>query len=145
MHRPRSSKVICTVVTLLLSIPGLNWGAQSDHVEVFCGKGEVTMAEIQAGVFKKNEKRLKNPKQFLCKVILFDLTMLNKFKGNPDRFRNLILQAGRSAIGIDLAIGGPSMDISTDLGFCNCLYHICNLRAGSAALMAPVCGSWVFM
>ena len=45
---PLLSKVICTIVTLLLSIPGLDWGVQNEHVEVFCGKGEVTMAELQA-------------------------------------------------------------------------------------------------
>ena len=37
------------------------------------------------------------------------------------------------------------MDLTTDLGFCNTLYHIVNLKPGSGALMAPVCGSWVFM
>ena len=37
------------------------------------------------------------------------------------------------------------MDMSTPLGFANSLYHCCNLREGSGAMMAPVCGSFVFM
>lgn len=46
---------------------------------------------------------------------------------------------------MDLEIGGEAMDVSTDLGFSNCLYQIANLVPGSNALVAPVCGSWVFM
>ncbi|CAL1142985.1 unnamed protein product [Cladocopium goreaui] len=53
--------------------------------------------------------------------------------------------AGRKAIGLDLEIGGPSMDMATDLGFSNSLFQVANLRAGGGALAAPVCGSWVFL
>ena len=58
---------------------------------------------------------------------------------------NSPIKAGRRAIGMDLEIGGESMDLSTDIGFANTLYHVANLKPGSAALVAPVCGSWVFM
>ena len=54
-------------------------------------------------------------------------------------------QAGRRAVPIDLEIGGASMDLTTDIGFSNCLYHACNLREGAACMAAPVCGSFVFM
>ncbi|CAK9046029.1 Putative rhamnose biosynthetic enzyme 1 [Durusdinium trenchii] len=37
------------------------------------------------------------------------------------------------------------MDLTTDIGFSNCLYHACNLREGAACMAAPVCGSFVFM
>lgn len=46
---------------------------------------------------------------------------------------------------IDLEIGGSSMDLTTDIGFANCLYHAANLREGGACMAAPVCGSFVFM
>ena len=37
------------------------------------------------------------------------------------------------------------MDVSSDIGFANCLYHAANLRPGSGCLVAPVCGSFVYM
>ena len=56
-----------------------------------------------------------------------------------------MLQEGRQAIPMDLSIGGPHMDLTTDVGFCNSLFMIANLKPGSGALAAPVCGSWIFM
>ncbi|CAL1155932.1 unnamed protein product [Cladocopium goreaui] len=44
-------KVICTLVTLLFAIPGLDWSNPTDHLELFCGKGEVTMAELEVKRF----------------------------------------------------------------------------------------------
>ena len=35
------------MISLLFAIPGLDWSSPSDHVELFCGQGEVTTAEIQ--------------------------------------------------------------------------------------------------
>ena len=46
---------------------------------------------------------------------------------------------------LDIEIGGASMDLSTDLGFSHALYHCANMKPGSGALAAPVCGSFVFM
>ena len=40
--------MISTLVALLFSVPGLQWGAPGDHVEIFAGQGEVTLAELQA-------------------------------------------------------------------------------------------------
>lgn len=54
-------------------------------------------------------------------------------------------QAGRRAVPIDLEIGGATMDLTTDSGFANALYHAANLREGAACMAAPVCGSFVFM
>ncbi|CAK8999972.1 Putative rhamnose biosynthetic enzyme 1 [Durusdinium trenchii] len=53
--------------------------------------------------------------------------------------------AGRRAVPIDLEIGGATMDLTTDIGFANALYHAANLREGAACMAAPVCGSFVFM
>lgn len=41
--------MISTLVTLLFAIPGLQWGTPLDHLEIFAGQGEVTLAELQAG------------------------------------------------------------------------------------------------
>lgn len=54
-------------------------------------------------------------------------------------------KAGRRAIGMDLEIGGNTMDMTSDIGFSNCLFQAANMKPGSAAVLAPVCGSWVFM
>ena len=54
-------------------------------------------------------------------------------------------QAGRKAVAIDLDHDASTMNVATDLGFANCLYHACNLKAGAACVVAPVCGSWVYM
>lgn len=53
-------------------------------------------------------------------------------------------QAGRTAIPMDLVLG-DGFDLATDGGFCNSLFHICNLKVGASMMAAPVCGSWVFM
>lgn len=37
------------------------------------------------------------------------------------------------------------MDLATNAGFSNAVYKACTLREGGAALVAPVCSSWVFM
>ena len=37
------------------------------------------------------------------------------------------------------------MDLTTDIGFANAMFSVCNLKPGSGALAAPVCGSWIFM
>ena len=55
------------------------------------------------------------------------------------------LEAGRRAIGLDIDIGGDSMNMASDMGFSNCLYQVANMEEGGGGLMAPVCGSWVFM
>lgn len=54
-------------------------------------------------------------------------------------------QAGRRAVGLDLELGSKKRNMATDLGFSNCLFQTCCLREGAAALVAPVCGSWVFL
>jgi len=41
-------EVVCTLVALLFSIPGLKWSDPWDHVELFAGQAEVTLGEIQA-------------------------------------------------------------------------------------------------
>ena len=46
---------------------------------------------------------------------------------------------------MDLELGGSEMDIATDQGFANSLYKACNMKEGGTALVAPVCGSFVFM
>ena len=47
---------------------------------------------------------------------------------------------------MDLVLGeGEAMNLATDLGFANALFHVCNLKEGAALMAAPVCGSWVFM
>ena len=56
-----------------------------------------------------------------------------------------IPQEGRSAVPLDVCIGGDSMDLTSDIGFANALFMVCNLRPGTGALAAPVCGSWIFM
>ncbi|CAK8991732.1 unnamed protein product [Durusdinium trenchii] len=96
----RAPVVVCTLVSLLFTVPGLPWDRPIDHLEVFAGKMAVTLAEVEAG---------------------------------------------RRAVPIDLEIGGSSMDLTTDIGFANCLYHAANLREGGACMAAPVCGSFVFM
>ena len=55
------------------------------------------------------------------------------------------VQAGRRAVGIDIDLGGEKMDMASSLGFSNALYQVCNIKEGGAALVAPVCGSFVFM
>ncbi|CAK9002504.1 unnamed protein product [Durusdinium trenchii] len=40
---------------------------------------------------------------------------------------------------------GSEMDLATNAGFSNAVYKACTLREGGAALVAPVCSSWVFM
>lgn len=42
-----AAKVVCTLVSLLFAVPGLDWSVDLGHVEVFCGKGEVTLGELQ--------------------------------------------------------------------------------------------------
>lgn len=42
-----AAKVVCALVSSLFAVPGLDWSVDLDHVEVFCGKGEVTLAELQ--------------------------------------------------------------------------------------------------
>lgn len=37
------------------------------------------------------------------------------------------------------------MDMTTDAGFSNCLFQCANAAEGAGAVLAPVCGSWVFM
>ncbi|CAK9050114.1 unnamed protein product, partial [Durusdinium trenchii] len=46
---------------------------------------------------------------------------------------------GRAAIAMDLEIGGPTMDLTTNEGFLAALYHTCRLKPGSGWLAAPVC------
>lgn len=46
---------------------------------------------------------------------------------------------------MDLVLGEATMNLATDHGFANALYHVCNLKEGAALMAAPVCGSWVFV
>lgn len=46
---------------------------------------------------------------------------------------------------MDLAWGGPSMDLTTSGGFLAAVFHACSLKIGGAMLVAPVCSSFVFM
>ena len=40
---------------------------------------------------------------------------------------------------------GPEHDILSDVGFCNMVYQVLNLKPGAALWAAPVCSTWVFM
>ncbi|CAK9103962.1 unnamed protein product [Durusdinium trenchii] len=52
---------------------------------------------------------------------------------------------GRRCIGLDIKIGGETMDLTTSTGFIAALYQTCRLTPGSGWLAAPVCSSFVFM
>ncbi|CAK9059461.1 unnamed protein product [Durusdinium trenchii] len=45
--------VVCTLVSVLFTVPGLRWDNPIDHLEIFAGKMSVTLAELQAS--QKNE------------------------------------------------------------------------------------------
>ena len=55
------------------------------------------------------------------------------------------LQAGRKATPLDVEIDPLGMDLTTDQGFSNALYHIANLEPGAGSMSAPVCSTFVFM
>lgn len=46
---------------------------------------------------------------------------------------------------MDVSWGGAGMDLLTPEGFLGSIFHTCRLSAGSGALAAPVCSSFVFM
>jgi len=54
-------------------------------------------------------------------------------------------RAGRSAVPFDFAYDNINMNLLTNEGFSNALFHACNLEIGSGHVTAPVCSTWVFM
>lgn len=55
------------------------------------------------------------------------------------------LQEGRSAIPFDISYDAQSMDLLSDQGFANAVYHTLNLKVGSGKMSAPVCSTFVLM
>lgn len=56
-----------------------------------------------------------------------------------------VSKAGRSAVPFDFAYDNINMNLLTNEGFSNALFHACNLEIGSGHVTAPVCSTWVFM
>ncbi|CAK9007509.1 unnamed protein product [Durusdinium trenchii] len=50
----------------------------------------------------------------------------------------------RSAIAMDLKFGAEQ-DILSNVGFCNMVYQVLNLRPGAAMWAAPVCSTWIYL
>lgn len=147
-------KVVCTLVHLLFANPELRWDSPGDHVELFAGCMSVTKAEWQVWGYKS----VNWLGRFGLKYRFFELGNYEKTHpqiwnlGIPSIVKTVLfyckivsLKEGRSATPHDLCIGGPSMDLTTPVGFCNAMFMVCNLLPGAALMAAPVCGSWVFM
>ena len=53
-------------------------------------------------------------------------------------------KAGRKAVPMDVVLG-ENYDLSTDVGFSNALFQVCNLSPGTSHTSAPVCSTFVWM
>jgi hypothetical protein len=53
-------------------------------------------------------------------------------------------KAGRKAVPMDVVLG-PNYDLTTDVGFSNALFQVCNLSPGTSHTSAPVCSTFVWM
>ena len=54
------------------------------------------------------------------------------------------IEAGRSAVPMDIEMG-PNYDLSSNVGFANAMYQVCNLSPGTGHTSAPVCSTFVWM
>ena len=54
-----------------------------------------------------------------------------------------VTQEGRRAVPFDITHDPENMDLLTDQGFANAIFHTCALLPGSGALSAPVCSTFV--
>ena len=145
------------LVNMVFGLPDLeiNKSHELQHVELFAGQCAVTRAEMQVGEItcahlgkriedcfpidgfqKKRHARGSEDTQAtppFCK----------KIEGCP--LQSSTPKERRAAIAMDLEIGGPTMDLTTNEGFLAALYHTCRLKPGSGWLAAPVCSSFVFL
>lgn len=46
---------------------------------------------------------------------------------------------------LDREFGGAEFDLLSDVGFLNALYHASPLEEGGGMMLAPVCGTFVFL
>ena len=142
---------------MVFGLPDLeiNKSHELQHVELFAGQCAVTRAEMQVGeitcahlgkriedCFPIDGFQKKTPRERFRRHTS-NPSFLQKIWGCP--LQSSTPKEGRAAIAMDLEIGGPTMDLTTNEGFLAALYHTCRLKPGSGWLAAPVCSSFVFM
>lgn len=71
------------------------------------------------------------------------ISIRKAFKGVRELYTTQHVQEGRRALPFDITHDPANMDLLTDRGFANALYHTMALLPGSGALSAPVCSTFV--